>query len=72
MSNPAFPNVKYVTGRREYRDEYTTYSGFVSLDEIKEYERYLKDNLYVYFPEITRRWEDNGKFFAEVRMATSC
>jgi hypothetical protein len=72
MSNTLFPNVKYVTDRREYRNEYTTYTGFESLEQIKEYEYYLKDNLYVYFPEITRRWEEDGKFFAEVKMASSC
>lgn len=72
MSNTLFPNIKYVTERRQYRNDYTTYTGFEGFEQIKEYERYLKDNLYVYFPEITRRWEENGQFFAEVKMATSC
>ena len=72
MSNPAFPNIKWVSDRREYRNEYTTYTGFESFEQIKEYEYYLKDNLYVYSPEITRRWQDGGKFFAEVKMASSC
>ena len=72
MSNTAFPNLKWVSDRREYRNEYTIYTGFESLEQIKEYEYYLKDNLYVYFPSITRSWEENGKFFAEVKMASSC
>ena len=54
------------------RDEYTTYSGFTSEEDVKEFDKYQRANWYVYFPKITKTWEEDGKWFCILRTAQSC
>lgn len=51
------------------RDEYTTYSGFTSEDECREYAKDFKDKGYMYFPDFVRAFEQNEKWFCVIKTA---
>lgn len=65
-------HLQHVSRRHSGRDVFTVYTGFSGLDEIKEYEDYQDAHNYVYFPRITKRWEEDGKWYCELREADSC
>lgn len=65
-------HLKFVSREIRNRDHYTTYTGFSSKEEVEEYDRYYQENWYVYFPKVTKIWEENGNWFCILRTADSC
>lgn len=65
-------HLTYVGRTLSGRDEYTTYSGFANREEVDEFGKYQNDNWYTYFPEITKVWMEEGKWFCILRTAQSC
>ncbi len=63
--------LKFVERHVIGRDEYRKMTGFDSREEVEEYGRYYEENMYVYFPKLTRIWEENGNWYCIVRTANS-
>jgi hypothetical protein len=68
----SWKHLVFVDRKKQGRDWHNTYTGFSSLEEIAEFERYQKEHNYVYFPYITERYEKDGQFYCTLKVADSC
>ena len=72
MSRSNWSHLIWIGRTKSGRDEYTTYGGFASKEEVDEFDRFQRDNNYVYFPQITKVWEEDSQWFCILRTADSC
>ncbi len=72
MTRSNWSHLTWIGRTKSGRDEYTTYGGFASKEEVDEFDRHYQENWYVYFPKVTKVWEEDGKWFCILRTADSC